>query len=1085
MMLGQIEGYRLSPQQRHLWLLQQEDTPFLSQCAVRLAGELDRELLHEALHRIIKRHEVLRTTFHRPQGIKLPVQSIGEDCQAQWRVVETAAQSREQQEVELDRLLEEDGRQPFDYERGPLLRATLLAVSAQEHLLVLTLPALCADTVSLGNLLQEIGDAYAAGTEVAADAGEVVQYLQFSEWQNEVIADGDAQSGKEYWRQDILSFSPLMLPDERPGSAASGFEPRTHADVIDAELTARLRVVAAGYDASLSALLLACWRTLLSRLTGQAEIVVGCVSDGRKYEELQASLGLVARALPIRSRFETNAAFIEVLRETDEKAREAQDWLEYFAWPHSTEMNEGSANTPFFSVAFEFAHWPAPRTAGPLSLSVLRQHSHFDRFKVKLNCFEQEETLRLELHYDSLLLAPESVERLSAQLRRLLASVAAAPERAIGELEIVGDEELRQLLIEFNETAADYPKDRCVHQLFEEQAARTPERTAVVFEGRELSYRELNGRANQLASYLRSIGVGPEVLVAIYMERTAEMVVAVLGVLKAGGAYVPLDLTYPKERLAFMLEDARVSVLLTQEHLSGQFSEQQARLVALDADWHAIASHAEDDLPNRAVPASAAYVIYTSGSTGRPKGVVVPHQGLVNYLSWCASAYKLSEGAGAPVHSPLGFDLTVTSLFAPLLAGRSTVLLTEEQGVEGLASTLRERGDYSLVKITPSHLEVLNQMLAPEQLRGSAKALIIGGEALSGETLHLWRTHAPEVRLINEYGPTETVVGCCVYEVAAEDSFAGVVPIGRPIANTQLYILDAYLRPVPAGVAGELYIGGDGLARGYLNRPELTAERFVPNPFSSSAGARLYKTGDLTRHLPEGQLEYLGRTDHQVKIRGFRVELGEIEAALWQHEAVREAVVVARQDVPGDTRLVAYVVPQQEGVFAPQEVRNALRESLPDYMVPSAFVTLRALPLTPNGKIDRAALPAPGLGSTGLEDSYVAPRTTLEEVVASIWAETIGVARVGVHDNFFELGGHSLLAMQVISRIREEFEVELPVRSIFDGMTVEGMAEAILAGEPEPGRSEKIAQVLKTVGEMAEDELLELLEQKRGEDENN
>jgi amino acid adenylation domain-containing protein len=1084
-MLGQIEGYRLSPQQRHLWLLQQEGAPYLSQCVARLAGELDRELLREALYRVVMRHEVLRTTFQRPPGIKFPVQSIGENGQAQWRVVESAAVGDStRQEAELDRLLEEEGARPFDFERGPLVRAALLSVSAREHLLLVTLPALCADAVSLRNLLRDIGDAYAAGSESVTESGEVVQYLQFSEWQNEVIADDDASSFREYWRQDIASHTPLTLPFESPRADAKGFEPRAHAFEVGPELAARLAAVAERHEASLSSLLLACWRALLSRLTGQAEIVVGFVSDGRKYEELQESLGLVARALPIRGRFDARAPFAQLLRETHEKAREAQDWLEYFAWPHSTDSGDGAAETPFFSAAFEFAIWPAPRAAGGVAVSVVRQHSHFDRYKVKLNCFEREGALRLEIQYDSSLLARASAERLAGQFERLLGGVAEGPERAAGEPEIVGEDELRRLLSEFNETARDYPKDMCVQQLFEGQAARTPERTAVVFGGLELSYSQLNARANQLASHLLTLGVGPEVLVAIHMERSAEMAVAILGVLKAGAAYVPLDLTYPKDRLAFMLEDARVAVVLTQERLSGQLPEHHARVVSVDSDWPEIDEHDQADVPGRALPENTAYVIYTSGSTGRPKGVCVTHRGLVNYLSWCVEAYRVGEGAGAPVHSPLGFDLTVTSLFAPLLAGQSAVLLSEEEGVEGLASTLRERGDYSLVKITPSHLEVLNKMLAPEQLRGTARALVIGGEALSGETLHNWRGAAPEVRLVNEYGPTETVVGCCVYEVAAADAFAGSVPIGRPIANTQLYILDEFLRPVPAGVGGELFIAGDGLARGYLGRPALTAERFLPNPFASSQGARMYRTGDLARHMPDGNIEYLGRTDHQVKVRGFRVELGEIESALWQHESVREAVVVARQDVPGDTRLVAYVVPRQETKFSPQEVRGALRERLPDYMVPSAIVTLRSLPLTLNGKVDRGALPAPGLASTGLEESYVAPRTALEEVVASFWAETVGVARVGVNDNFFELGGHSLLAMQVISRVREEFQVELPVRSIFDGMTVEGMAQAILAGEPEPGRSEKVAQVLKTVGEMGEEELLELLRQKRGADEN-
>ena len=1079
-MLSQIEGYRLSPQQQHLWLLQQAGASYLSQCAVRLVGNLNRELLHEALYRVVNRHEILRTTFQRPPGVKLPVQAIDERGQVLWRFVEAGAHGGAEQAAEIERLFQAERRRPFAYEQGPLLRATLLATAPQEHLLILSLPALCADNMSLRNLLLEIGDAYAAGPEVAADSGEVVQYLQFSEWQNEIIADEDAQAGKEFWRrQDSFALPPLTLPCERPGDTA-GFEPRALMSMMGPALTAQLRAIAARYDTSLATLLTACWQTLLWRLTGQAEIVVGSVHDGRKYDELQGALGLLARALPIRSHFEESLTFAEVLRATEQQTRAAHDWLEYFAWPHSSQPAADLADTPFFSAGFEFAPWPAPRTVGGIAFSVIEQQACFDRFKVKLNCYEQADTLRLELQYDSLLLTPLEGARLAAQFERLLAGVAAKPESAIGALDIVGEDERRQLVIEFNATAGAYPKDKCLHQLFEEQAARTPDQVAVAFEGRQLSYHELNERANQLAAHLQAVGVGPEDLVAIYMERALEMVVALLGVLKAGAAYVPLDLTYPTERLAFMLADAQVAVLLTQERLSAQLSEQQARIISLDSDWPTIAAQSEANVVNRARPANAAYVIYTSGSTGKPKGVVVPHQGLVNYLSWCVAAYRVGEGGGAPVHSPLGFDLTVTSLFAPLLAGRSTVLLPEEQGVEGLAATLRTHGDFSLVKITPSHLEVLNQMLARAELPGSARALIIGGEALTSETLQLWRTSAPEVRLINEYGPTETVVGCCVYEVAAADPATGAVPIGRPIANTQIYLLDTYLRPVPVGVAGQLYIGGDGLARGYLGRPELTAERFVPDPFAPMPGARLYQTGDLARHRPDGQIEYLGRTDYQVKLRGFRIELGEIEAALWQHTGVREAVVVVREDVPGDTRLIAYIVPQDDQTFALQEVRNSLRASLPDYMVPSAFVTLKALPLTPNGKVDRRALPTPGRGSAGLEESYVAPRTPLEEVIAAIWAETVGVARVGIHDNFFELGGHSLLAMQVISRIREDFQVELPVRSIFNGMTVAEMAAAVLMGEPEPGRSEKIAQVLKTVEGMTEQELFDILQQKRG-----
>jgi len=439
----------------------------------------------------------------------------------------------------------------------------------------------------------------------------------------------------------------------------------------------------------------------------------------------------------------------------------------------------------------------------------------------------------------------------------------------------------------------------------------------------------------------------------------------------------------------------------------------------------------------------------------------------------------VAEGVGALVHSPLGFDLTVTSIFSPLLAGKSLFLIPEEDGIDGLTTALRNGRNFSLLKVTPSHLEMLNQMLTADELRGRVNALIIGGEALSGETVAFWREHAPETRIINEYGPTETVVGCCVYEIPDGDTNAGPVPIGRPIANTNIYLLDKNLRPVATGVPGELYIGGDGLARGYLAQPQITAERFIPHPFSEKAGERIYRTGDMARYRDNGEIEYLGRVDHQVKVRGFRVELGEIEAVLRQHPQINEVVVMTREEVLGDRRIVAYIVSPEGADVSVNDIRRFLSVKLPEYMMPSSFVTLSALPLTPNGKVDREALPAPGLGRAGMEEAYVAPRTVLEEAVARIWAETIGIELLGVHDNFFELGGHSLLATQVISRIREEFEVELPVRMMFEGMTVAEMAAAIVSREMHPGQSEKIAQTMKAVEEMSEGEFVQMLELKR------
>ena len=511
------------------------------------------------------------------------------------------------------------------------------------------------------------------------------------------------------------------------------------------------------------------------------------------------------------------------------------------------------------------------------------------------------------------------IERLCEQFKTLLKSSSEKPEVAIRELEVVGNRERQLLLVEWNDTDAAYPRTTCIHELFQDQARRQPNHIAVEFEGKRLTYRELNERANQVANYLRRLGVTAEVRVGILMERSLEMIVGLWGVLKAGGAYVPLDPTSPDARLSFMLEDAGVQVILSQEKLSRRLSGSQDMMICLDSDWQRIATESTISPVNETVAENLVYVIYTSGSTGRPKGVMISHQGLVNYLSWCTREYAVTEGNGTLVHSPLAFDLTVTSLLSPLLAGQRVILLNEQPEIESLRKTLRAGADFSLVKITPAHLEILSHTTPSDKVQGWACALIIGGDALFGENLSFWRNHAPATRLINEYGPTETVVGCCVFESPQGEIPSGAVPIGKPIANTQLYVLDERQQLVPVGLPGELYIGGDGLARGYLNRPELTAQNFVPHPFSAKAGARLYRTGDIARYLADGNLEYVGRADHQVKIRGFRIELGEIEAAVAQHPLIREAVVIAREDQPGNKRLVAYYVPREQGISALSE----------------------------------------------------------------------------------------------------------------------------------------------------------------------
>src|SRR5688572_3120487 len=722
-MLSQIEGYRLSPLQKQLWLLQQDGSSYLSQCVIKLDGKLNVKGLREALQQTVERHEILRTTFHRVAGIKMPMQAIGEGNGFSWRFVDVYADSYKDQEAEIELCLEDDRQQPVDYEHGPLLRATLVALSQEQHVLILSLPSLCADNRSLDNLVLEIADAYAAGSRGNAD--DVVQYLQFSEWQNEVIEDENAEPGREYWRQqNTASLAALTLPLENTDVDVSAFEPRSITTTISADLTAKLKTIAAENDTTIATAFMACWQAMLWRLTGQSENVIGRVDDGRKYDELQGAIEWLASALPICVTSAENWSFTELMREVSRKVREAHDWMEYFTWDTNDERGE----IPFFPVKFEFTSSTGPTDAAGITFSVIKQHSYFDRFKVKLSGFEQNGVVMLDWQYDAPLFRKTDIEQLAAQFQKLLAGVVEDPQRNVNEVEIIGDAERRRVVVDLNQTERPYAKDKNVHQLFEEQVMLTPDRVAVVFEEQSITFSELNARANQLANYLRSNGVGPETMVAIYMERSPEMIVALLGTLKAGAAYVPLDLGYPKERLSFMVNDANAAVLLTQERLVGRVPEHEALEVTIDSDWPVIATEPDTNPVNEADMSNAAYVIYTSGSTGTPKGVICTHFGLSNYLSWCAEAYGVEEGTGAPVHSPLGFDLTITSIFPPLLAGQSIVLVPEDKRFEGLSSALGTAGDFSLVKITPSHLEVLNQILSPEQMAGTTKAFIIGGE---------------------------------------------------------------------------------------------------------------------------------------------------------------------------------------------------------------------------------------------------------------------------------------------------------------------------------------------------------------------
>ncbi len=660
----------------------------------------------------------------------------------------------------------------------------------------------------------------------------------------------------------------MKLPFETQSLQERRFSPKCVPLVVAPDVTLKLEGISRNFKTSASTVLLACWQILIWRITGQRQFVVGMACEGRTHQDLGEALGLFTKYVPLRCNLEAEFLVSDVLKRLVESTQDISEWQECFCWQQVLGLRENGTGLPFCHCCFEFEEQPDQHLASGVSFSIYKYFACTDRFKIKLSCVSRKGGLYLEFHYDMNQFFQRDIKALAEQFHTLLKSIVGHPEERIGDLEILGQAWRHEVLVAFNKTRTVYPEKECVHQLFEEQVKRTPDRIAAVCDHRQLTYTELNVRANQLAFFLQKFGVGPEVFVGLYMRHSLELVVGVMGILKAGGAYLPLDLACPTERLALILEDAQVPVVLTIQNLVERLPPLRSQPVCLDTHWASIAAEGKDNPIPEANSENLAYTLYTSGSTGAPKGVSIPHRGLVNYLNWCIEAYEVAGGRGSPVHSPIGFDLTVTSLFSPLLVGQQVMLLCRD--IEALSAVLHEVDDFSFVKITPTHLEILNRSLSGEDAAGKARVLVIGGEALRGDSLSFWFNFAPNTRLINEYGPTETVVGCCVYEVPSGIHNSGGVPIGRPIANTQIYLLDQRLGLTPVGGVGELCIGGVGLARGYLGRPDLTAEKFVPNPFAKAPGERIYRTGDRARYSVQGHLEFCGRFDHQVKIRGFR-----------------------------------------------------------------------------------------------------------------------------------------------------------------------------------------------------------------------
>jgi amino acid adenylation domain-containing protein len=1043
----------LSFAQQRLWFLEQWDSgnPLYNLSrSLRFEGGLNIQAVEKSLTELLRRHEVLRTCF-RSEKESL-VQIIGPSVPVRPSLIDLSEINEAAREDEAKRLGSEEAERPFNLAEGPLMRTTLVRLGEDDHLVLFTIHHIVTDGWSMGLLIEEVARLYEAFSNGHKSPLEElpIQYADFASWQREWLQGDVLNEQIAYWKKALMGAPhALQFPTDHPRSASSGRKAASHSLFIGNELVAPLKTFSRQEGATFFMTLLAAYQVLLHRYSGQEDILVGSPIAGRNHDETEKLIGCFINTLVLRANFSSDPTFKQLLKQVRERALGAyahQD-LPFERLVEELQPERSQSHTPIFQVMFTMQNLPGTRTEiVGLTLASQQIYVGLSKYEIVLTMTETEIGLHGEIQYNTGLFEESTIVRFANHLQILLQSIAANPDDRVSALPILSDAEQTMLLHDWNQTE-QYLDERCVHHLFEDQVKRSPNHVAVISNDERLSYAELNGRVDKLAGHLKKAGIGPDVRVALLLERSVEMVVGLLAVLKAGGAYVPLDASQPPMRLNFMLSDTEAPAVLTQSKFQSLIPQGAGIVFCLDTELDDISSESDKDDSEIVSPDNLAYVIYTSGSTGKPKGAMITHRGVVNYLRWAVKAYDVEQGCGAPVHSPLSFDLSVTSLLAPLVAGRTIELLPEDGALTALAAALNSGKEYSLVKLTPAHLEALAHELNANHASSASRSLVIGGEALTSEAIKFWRTNAPAVKLYNEYGPTETVVGCCVFEVTSENEKAGAIPIGKPIANTQLYVLDHQMMPVPVGVTGELYIGGVGVARGYHKKEELTAERFVPDPFALQGGARLYKTGDLARYMADGNIEYLGRIDHQVKVRGYRVEPGEIEWALRQHPAVRDAIVIVREDQLADKRLVAYVMAREPELPAEAELRAFASERLPSHMIPESLIILESFPLTSNGKIDRDALPAPSNVEVSHDVVYVAPRTPVEKELAAMWSEVLGQQEIGINDNFFKIGGHSLKAIQIVSRIHKQFETRITLQDFFASPTIEGLARVIIRSE--------------------------------------
>ncbi|WP_339460442.1 non-ribosomal peptide synthetase [Nodularia spumigena] len=1072
--------YELSPMQQGMLfhtLYAPESEVYFEQLLCILSGELNFPAFQKAWEQVVARHSILRSSFFWEE-IEKPLQMVSKQVDLPWEKMDWRHLTSDEQQKNLENFLVSDRHKGFDLNQAPLMRFTIIQLGEKTYQFIWSHHHILFDGWSMQIVLKEVFALYEANQRGEHLRLSPVQpYKEYIEW----LQQQDIEKAKQFWQQTLKGFeTPTLIGnrEQRTGNSSKGIYQEKRFQ-LSQTVTEKLQVAARQHHLTLNNLVQGAWGLLISRYSGEKDVVFGATVSGRQpvIENIESMVGLLINTIPTLVKIDNQKEILSWLQELQNQAVE-QEQYSYFPLAEIQQVSDILPGMPLFESLLVFENYPVDSSKQDNQKTLDISHlSCFERTNYPLTIvINPGSQLGGRFVYDTRYFDETTLVRMIGHFQTLLTRFAENLQQNISQISLLSAAEEQELIILENHQDQENINYKCVHVLFEEQVQKTPNKIAVVYNKEHLTYQELNNRANQLANYLKSLGVKAETRVGICVERSLEMVIGILGILKAGGAYVPLDPAYPTERLALMLEDVQTPILLTQTHLQNNLQNRlplnQPTVVNLDTDWEIIAQYSADNLPCEVTPENLAYIIYTSGSTGTPKGTEVPHRSFIGFM-FGVDYIHLDENQIWLQHSSISWDGLTLEMWPPLLYGGRCVLYPEKiPTAEKLTQIIQEQKVNTLWLTSALFNMMIDTM--PQGLLG-IKQLLIGGESLSINHVRRALELLPATKIINGYGPSEcTVFTCCypIHEKLAEN--INSLPIGKPIGDRTVYILDTHLNRVPVGVPGELYIGGASVARGYLNQPKLTRERFISNPFEEAGGGKLYKTGDLVRRLPDGNLEFIGRIDNQVKIRGFRIELAEIEAVLIQYPDIKQAVVMAREDEPGQKLLVAYLV-AQNNVLTPSSLRNFLKSKLPDYMIPAAFVFLENLPLTPNGKINRRALPIPDHTQRNLEIDFVPPSTDTEKELATIWTEVLKLPQIGINDNFFELGGHSLLATQAISRLREVFALDFPLRYLFENPTIAELAQKVIEQQIEQAENDELARILAEVDQLSEEEVTQQL----------